>query len=670
MTDTRKPGLTFAGRAYIHAVGAVGLTLSAWCVWSRLDNTPAPSWLIFAVLTTASGTISLKIPSIQSRLTVSEIFAFTSILLFGPMTGALSLAGLGLVIGLRWRFGLARTVFNVGNLALSGWVSGVVFFSIARVAPLYGSSGHYGALMAPLLAMTAAYYVVNCGLVCGALAIEARQPVLSVWREHFLSIAPSYLAYASVSLLLVVAMREVHLAALALIVPLLLISYLTLYSSFGRLEDSKLHVTKLNHLLLSTVETLATAIDAKDEVTHDHVRRVQQGTLALARLLGVSDTEMLKAIEAAALLHDTGKIAVPEHILNKPGKLTPAEYDKMKRHAPIGAEILSSIAFPYPVVPIVRHHHENWDGTGYPDGLRGAEIPLGARILSVVDCFDALTSDRPYRRRMTDEQALAILRDRRGTMYDPLVVDTFIANYKAIMPEANSAPHPAARAIGDARAQDRGEREPARETPTSSPAAVNDSLLAVSSLARAMSGDATITDVGALMWMIVRQVLPAKAMAVFLVDEQHDEVAVRFAAGVHAHVLRSVTRPTGTGIAGWVAVNVRPAVNADAGLDLGMRALELSPPLRSCLAVPLMDSDALVAVLALYSDTPGAFSDDDLRLMELLAPRLASSLVLPALDAEEEGFVAAAAAAAGVAPPGPASTGGLKLVKRGERRRS
>jgi len=161
--------------------------------------------------------------------------------------------------------------------------------------------------------------------------------------------------------------------------------------------DSALHVAQLN-VLVSTVHTLSTAIDARDDVTPRHVRRVQHGTLALARELGVTDEDTLCGLEAAALLHDTGKIAVPEHILNKPGRLTASEFETMKRHAPIGAQILASIEFPYPVAPIVRHHHENWDGTGYPDGLKGEEIPLGARILSVVDCFDALTSDRPYRR--------------------------------------------------------------------------------------------------------------------------------------------------------------------------------------------------------------------------------------------------------------------------------
>src|SRR5207237_9253545 len=148
--------------------------------------------------------------------------------------------------------------------------------------------------------------------------------------------------------------------------------------------------------------------------------------------LGVSDDRLIKAIEAAALLHDMGKLAVPEYILNKPGKLTAAEFEKMKLHASVGADILSAIEFPYPVVPIVRHHHENWDGTGYPDKIKGSAIPIGARILSVVDCFDALTSDRPYRPRLSDKEAIRILQQRRGTMDEPLVVDSFIRVHDTI----------------------------------------------------------------------------------------------------------------------------------------------------------------------------------------------------------------------------------------------
>ena len=177
------------------------------------------------------------------------------------------------------------------------------------------------------------------------------------------------------------------------------------------MEDANSHLAALNSLYMSTIETLAMAIDAKDQITHGHIRRVQTYAVALAKGMGVTDDKLIRAVEAAALLHDMGKLAVPEYILNKPGPLTPAEFEKMKLHAGVGADILSSIAFPYPVDTIVRHHHENWNGSGYPDGLAGSAIPIGARILSVVDCFDALTSDLARTRpRLPDKEAIQILR--------------------------------------------------------------------------------------------------------------------------------------------------------------------------------------------------------------------------------------------------------------------
>ena len=189
--------------------------------------------------------------------------------------------------------------------------------------------------------MTATYFLINSVLAAVVIGCHSRRSPIAFWKEHFVGLIPTYAAGASVSLLLVVALRQVHFSAILLIPPLLLVTYLTVRSSFGRLEDAKRHVEKLNRMYLSTVETLATAIDAKDEVTHGHIRRVQAAAVGLAHEIGITDEETLKAIEAGALLHDTGKIAVPEHILNKPGKLTPAEFEKMKLHAPIGAEILA-----------------------------------------------------------------------------------------------------------------------------------------------------------------------------------------------------------------------------------------------------------------------------------------------------------------------------------------
>jgi putative nucleotidyltransferase with HDIG domain len=625
-----RPPLPAAGRALVGAVGVFGLAVALHAVRAQWGTDIPLEWVAFSLLTFASGIFTLKIPSIDALLSVSEIFAFSCVLLYGPELGAITVTVDALLLSLRRKHGLTFTVFNVGNLTLSVWSSGVLFFIAAGVAPLAESRTPASGLILPLAVLASSYFLINSGLTATIVASEARKRPLRVWREHFMPLAPTYAAGASVALLLVVALRQVHFSVIALILPLLFISYLTMRSSFGRLEDSKRHVDKLNRMYLSTVETLATAIDAKDEVTHGHIRRVQAAAVGLAREIGITDDLTLRAIEAAALLHDTGKIAVPEHILNKPGKLTPAEFEKMKLHAPIGAEILSSIDFPYPVVPIVRHHHENWDGTGYPDKLRGTHIPIGARILSVVDCFDALTSDRPYRSRMTNQAAIAILMERRGVMYDPAIVDSFVAAHERLMP-AEAPMHPVTRAVGGARSRERSTIHDTAPMPIPAPSSestVSDEVLGVSSLARAIAGDANLADAGALSWMMLKQMLPCTAMGLFFHDEDRDIVVGGYAAGSHAAMLQTLSVTPGEGIVGWVAAHRRAAFNAEPALDFGLRAAELDPPLLSSLAVPLMHEGAMVAVLSVYATTRGAFSNDHARLLDLLAPKLAESIAL------------------------------------------
>lgn len=630
-----------ATRLFVGVICVLGISVVAHSTAVLVRSTLPWEWIAFAVLTIASGMLTVKIPSVEGRFSISEALAFASVLLFGPDVGAVVLALDAVRISVRWKMNALQTAFNFATLGLSMWVSGTVFFATSRLAPL---SQHFvlsSNILVYLALMTAVYFALNSGLIATAVGLAERRSIAAVWRQHYLPLVPSFVAGASVALLLVVAYREVHFTAIALIVPLVLISYLTVRSSYGRLEDAKQHVADLNRLLFSTVETLASAIDAKDEVTHDHVRRVQQGALALARELGITDETELKALEAAALLHDTGKIAIPEHILNKPGKLTAAEFEKMKRHAPIGAQILSSIEFPYPVVPIVRHHHENWDGTGYPDGLKGEAIPFGARILMVVDCFDALTSDRPYRRRMTDDEALRILRERRGTMYDPIVVDTFVAAYQRVMPAPGSEVHPAVQAIGDERASDREQRQEIAAPPIE--LGIGEGVFAVASLSRALHGQAQLSDVGALLWMILRQAIPSDAMAIFVPDETLDQLPVRYAVGLHLPGMRGLGSRMGSGIAGWVAANRRAAVNAEPALDLGLGVTESNPPLKACLALPLVDNDAVIAVLAFYAQTAAAYSVDHVRLFDLLAPRLTSALA-GALAEDARSFSAAQSA--------------------------
>jgi putative nucleotidyltransferase with HDIG domain len=623
-TDTRRP-LSSTGRALVGVVAVSGVAVVATSVL-RLVGTDVPFyWIAFSLLTFATGFFTLKIPSIDSLMSVSEVFAFSCVLLFGPEMGALTVAVDGLLLSYRAKHSAAQTIFNFGNLTLSVWLSGRLFFAAAGVAPLFSALSTSSELLLPLVLMVATYFSLNSGLTATVIAIESRQAPAKVWREHFMPLAPTYAAGASVALLLVVALRQVDFSVIALILPLLLISYLTMRSSFGRLEDATRHVEKLNGMYLSTVETLATAIDAKDETTHGHIRRVQAAAVGLAREIGITDDQTLKAIEAAALLHDTGKIAVPEHILNKPGKLTEAEFEKMKLHAPIGAEILSSIDFPYPVVPIVRHHHESWDGRGYPDGLSGTDIPIGARILSVVDCFDALTSDRPYRSRMTDEAAIQILMSRRGIMYDPAVVDTFVAAHARLMP-SETPMHPAARAVGGARSRERfSAADPAPASPLAD-AGVSEEVLGVSSLARAVAGEASVSDVGALGWMMLRQMLPCNAMGLFVIDEDRDLVVSCYASGAHAGMIRRLCAAPGEGVIGWVAAHRRAAANAEPAIDFGVGVSTLEPPLLSSLAVPLIYEGSVVAVLAVYAPVASAFTADHARLVDLLAPRLAEAM--------------------------------------------
>ena len=628
MTQPARGALSRGGRAYVAIVGAIGTAAFAYCAWTLTQRGVASTsqFLLFAGLTFASGRLTVKIPSVEARFSLSEMFAFTSVLLFGPETGAVTLALDSLVLSWRHRMSREQAFFNFGNLSLAVWLSGTLFFLSAGVNPLYARPAPVQELLIPLALLATSYFGINSGLIAIAISFQSGQRPYHVWRSNFVWLGPGYATGASVALLVVVALQQFHFSTLALLVPVLLVSYLMLDSSFGRLEDAKQHVEQVNRLYMSTIETLATAIDAKDDVTHNHIRRVQGAAVALAREMGITDPQILKAIEAAGLLHDTGKIAVPEHILNKPGRLTPAEFEKMKLHAPIGAEILSAIDFPYPVVPIVRHHHENWDGTGYPDGVRGVDIPIGARILSVVDCYDALTSDRPYRGRMSDEEALCIVLERRGTMYDPLVVDTFARCYRQIMPAADSIVHPAARAVGGARTIASTNPVPLADGQGTGTAAL-DELVTFTSLARALGGQATFSDVGALAWLMVRQVVPCAAFALYALDEATDMMVARHAAGAHASTWRRSRYPMSVGAVGWSAVNRRSLLNAEALVDAdAVASPEHLPPAHVMCSIPLVHEGTLVAVLAVYAAKGTPFSEQQLQLLELLAPQLAASI--------------------------------------------
>src|SRR3989441_10936727 len=465
-----KLNLSRLGQLYLWGVITAGVLVIGHSISLVYRQPIGYEWFIIAALTLISGSATVRLPSSYASISISETFVFTAVLLFGPAAGTVIVALYGLVIS----FWIAkrypephRALFNMSAPAVSVRCSANLFFLIARIAPLIERPTSINAILPALIVFAIVYFVLNSSFITFIIALERRLSPLKIWSQSFLWWSMNYLCGASVAILFVGFNRTIDLGYIGLILPLLLVSYATFKTSMGRVEDADKHVDQMNRLYLSTIETLAMAIDAKDQVTHGHIRRVQFYATGLAREVGVRDQKLIKAIEAAALLHDMGKLAVPEYILNKPGKLTDTEFEKMKLHASVGADILSAIEFPYPVVPIVRHHHENWDGTGYPAGIKGTEIPIGARILAVVDCFDALTSDRPYRPRLSSSEALKILVDRRGSMYDPLIVDTF-AKVHATAPrelprtgppsnalkEITSATQSAVLAAGSARLED------------------------------------------------------------------------------------------------------------------------------------------------------------------------------------------------------------------------
>ena len=604
---------------YVAAValaGAAVLFVSARVV----SGTPhAFGWIGLTLLALLAGSFRLRFASIAADIAIDDTFYIATALLFGPGPAAITIGAGGLAVSLRRRRSATQVAFNTAAFAVSMWTASHVFFWIAGVRPLALGHTPVSPLVVPLMTMAAVFYAVNSMLIAVAVGLDTRRSPLQIWQQHFGWIAIGYFGAASVAFILILLIQEASFSAIVVVLPLLAVFYLTFHLSFGREEDARRHVADMDRLYLSTVETLAMAIDAKDDVTHSHVRRVQAYATALAHAMQVSDEPTLRALEAAALLHDTGKLAVPEHILNKPGKLTPAEFEKMKLHADIGADILSLVRFPFPVEPIVRAHHENWDGSGYPRGLAGEDIPIGARILSVVDCFDALTSDRPYRRALSDDAAIQILRDRRGTMYDPRVVDTFIATYRDVRLEQEETPEQR-EVLRRISATKRADEPPPI---VAAPEPMTHDLLAFVSLARVASGDQTLLDALGLASTLVAGIMPGVTGAWHMVDEGDDRLVVADTFGPHAGLLVGRAVDTGEGLTGWVAARRQPLFDADAALDLGHAAVG---PLRRCMSVPLVAGDAIVGVLTLYSQDEAAFSTDRARLVQVVAPHLAATI--------------------------------------------
>jgi putative nucleotidyltransferase with HDIG domain len=625
MSNPQRSTLSRRAQTYVFSVVTLGFGTIALSIVDILSQ-PSDSfvrWLPLAAFTFVSGWLSVKLPSVSASISISEPFVFAGTLLCGPSVGVvlLVLDAIALCTKHAWIRGRLRWQQVVFNLAAppfaiwcAAWLAG-----ISR--PVANPQINLEFVLV-LGSFTALYFLLSSWLVALAVALEQNAAPLRIWWTSFTELSVNFAAGASIAAFLVVNSHGITLTFISVVLPLLLVIYFTYRWSLKHVEAERGKVQELNRVFLSTIEALALAIDAKDQVTHGHIRRVQRYTMALAEALGVRADKDLEALRAAALLHDTGKLAVPEYILNKPGPLTASEFERMKVHADVGADILKSIDFPYPVEPMVRHHHERWDGSGYPKGLKEQEIPLGARILAVVDCYDALTSDRPYRPRMTRQQAEQELKDRRGTAYDPWIVDQFLRildpleemeaaeRRKALTGDGADTPHVGAEQLDVISATTAEERE-------------------FNELRRDLPRASNLSAATEVLFKHMRRILPTTSLGLYVPDPQTNEVCVVGASGVGSSTIQGLRVPIGERISGWVFAHAQVVINSDATLELGPIARTFTVPLRYAAAVPVVDG-SVVAVLVAYGSEP--FEKDHRRLLENAATLFATSVPHPLTD--------------------------------------
>jgi diguanylate cyclase (GGDEF)-like protein/putative nucleotidyltransferase with HDIG domain len=427
--------------------------------------------------------------------------------------------------------------------------------------------------------------------------------------------------------------RQPGWQALLLVLPGLFLAYYTYRVYLERLEDHKRHARELAALHFRTIEALALAIDAKDGATHQHLRRVEVFAVEIGKELGLS-AEDLAALRAAALLHDIGKLAVPEHIISKPGRLTPEEFEKLKIHPVVGAEILERARFPYPVAPIVRAHHERWDGLGYPDGLRGEQIPIGARILAAVDCLDAIASERRYRRALPLMDAMEIVAAGAGTAFDPRVVEILrrryveferIAQEQARSRASLNAALKVERGAAPAAGFEADGQQEAGVDFLSLIAAARQEVQVLLEVAHDLGASLSLHETLSVLALRLRRMIPYDSIAIYVLRE--DQLHPEYVSGENFRAFSAFTVPLGKGLTGWVAQNRRPILNGNPEVEAACRG-EAAPgaPLGSALAVPLEGVNGLVGVLALYRVPKDAFTRDHLRLMLAISSKIAACM--------------------------------------------
>src|SRR5437660_820205 len=482
------------------------------------------------------------------------------------------------------------------------------------------------------------YFIANAGSIATVISLSELRRLRRILVDGCFSSFPYYLVGAAIAGVIAWLNRNFNWETSLLILPVIYLIYRSYRLYLGKLADEKRHVEEMANLHLRTIEALALAIEAKDHTTHEHLQRVRVYAIEVAKELKISPPEM-EALHAAALLHDIGKLAIPEHIISKPGRLTPEEFEKMKIHPVVGAEILERVRFPYPVVPIVRAHHEKWDGSGYPFGLKGTDIPIGARILSAVDFLDAMASDRQYRRALPMHEVLQRLAAESGKSFDPKVVEVLEKRHRQLekLVEPGSDNEGGSQLSTDLKVE-RGEapaagfediavKDPAANEATVlfSIAAARQEAQTLFELSQDLGASLSLGETLSVFSVKLKRLVPYDAIAIYV--RRGDELLPEHVSGDNFRLFASLRIPLGQGLSGWVAQNKKPIINGNPSVEPGY----LNDPtkfstLRSALAVPLEGLDGVVGVIALYHGEKDAFTSDHLRMLLAISSKMALAI--------------------------------------------
>ena len=620
--------MTAQAKAFIALVICTGVAVLGHGLTGALWSHPGMFICYLLAVILASG-FQISLPGIGGTMSVNLIVILISVVEL-PLAETLALGCVAAVVQTWWhkkRVAPIRVCFNAAQIAISIQLCYVVFDRLrGQQMPLQ------------LMATAITYFLANTIPVAAVVSLTEHRSFSQTWAEcHFWSF-PNYLVGAAFAWLITWLNDRRAWQAYALVIPVIYVMYRSYRLYLGKLEDEKNHVEQMAALHLRTIETLALAIDAKDHTTHEHLQRVRVFAVELGKEMSLSDSE-LEALRAAALLHDIGKLAVPEHIINKPGRLSPEEFEKMKIHPSVGGDILERVNFPYPVVPIVRAHHERWDGTGYPKGLKGEEIPIGARILAAVDCLDALSSDRQYRRAMPLEVAMERIVCEAGKQFDPRVVEILQRRYVELERMAKSgltsgeAPklaqeipvitNGAAPAAGFEKTQKRSSSEGDFLASIVAARYEAQALLEFSiDLGRSLSLYETLSVVAARL----RKLVPYDAIAIYL--SRDGKLIPEYVTGDDYRIFSSLEIPIGEGLSGWVAQNQKPIVNGNPSVEPGyLNDPQKASSMSSALAVPLVGGDdQVLGVLTLYKLEADAFSNDHLRILLAIIEKIGASI--------------------------------------------